>query len=87
MQHVADLKDPLDPQNRTYREINNSRIHKFGVGDIVTIDQFGNAFISRITRDCDGTPLYSIELHGIGEDDMTLYIKNPIAGQCTNQTP
>ena len=78
MQNVADLKDPNDPQGRTYREVNNSTPHKYKVGQLVQLESGARLFINRLPRDCDGTPLYSLGaksghtvLHGYAEEALT----------------
>lgn len=78
MINVADLKDPNDPQGRTYREVNNAMQHAFAIGDLVELENGVRLFVAKQTRDCDGTPLYSlthksggdVSLHGFSEDDM-----------------
>lgn len=85
MINIADLKDPNDPQGRTYREVNNARKHIFEVGELVEIEGGCRLFIAKQTRDCDGEPLYSLTyeikddelpynqiywVHGFGEDGM-----------------
>jgi len=83
--NIADLKNPNDPQGRTYREINNANSHKFGLGVLVELESGIRLFIAKQTRDCDGTPLYSLTpellrddyplnklkwVHGYSEDGM-----------------
>lgn len=75
MQHVimvADLKDPNDPQGRSYREVNNATQHAIPIGTLVEVkfdEWFGNGACWKIharlwvvqhSRDCDGTPLYGV---------------------------
>jgi len=60
MINIYDLKDPDDPEGRTYRELNNARMHSFEVGDLVEIEGGVRLFVAKQTRDCDGTPLYSL---------------------------
>jgi len=60
MQNVADLKDPNDAQGRTYRQINNATVHKHGIGVLVQLESGVRLFIAEQTRDCDGTPLYTL---------------------------
>ena len=57
---IADLKDPNDPEGRTYREVNNATKHSFDVGQLVEIDHGVRLFVAKQTRDCDGTPLYCL---------------------------
>ncbi len=58
--NIADMKDPDDPQGRTFREVNNVKEHKFAVGQLVEIDDGVRLFVAKQTRDCDGTPLYCL---------------------------
>jgi len=71
----------LDSGNgKTYREINNAKGHTFKVGDLVGLDNGARLFVGELTRDCDGTPLYSLSpggkllIHGHPEDGMVLII-------------
>ena len=82
--NVADLKDPNDPQGRSYREVNRDKRHKYAIGQLVEIENGCRLFVAKHTRDCDETPLYSlavnldyydeIELmkwhHGYGEESI-----------------
>lgn len=72
--NIADLKDPLDTEGRTYREINLSTKHNLSIGDLVELDDGQRLFIARLTRDCDATPLYELEppegLRGYSEDSL-----------------
>jgi len=79
MQNVADLIDPTDLNGRTYREINNSTPHTFSCGDLVGISTGARLFVTRLSRDCDGTPLYCLGVNtghtvlaGYCADDMEL---------------
>jgi hypothetical protein len=84
---VADLVDPKDKEGRTYREINNATKHQYEVGQLIEIKNGVRMFIAKQTRDCDGTPLYSLTaereidealfnerlwLHGYDEESMRL---------------
>lgn len=60
IKQVCDFLDPDDSAGRTYREINNSRSHKFDVGDLVEVNDGVRLFIVHRNRDCDGTPLYCL---------------------------
>ena len=71
---IADLTNP--ETGKTYRQENNEKTHKYGIGDLVEVDGC-RFFITRLTRDCDGTPLYSLESHGHDEKDMTLFCRVP----------
>lgn len=74
--NIADLPDP---EGRSYREVNNSKRHKYNVMSLVELDDGTRLYIVKQTRDCDGTPLYSLGLrdytgviHGIDEDSIKL---------------
>ncbi len=84
---IADLKDPSDPEGRTYREVNKAKTHAFEVEQLVEIDNGVRMFIAKQTRDCDEEPLYSLAaskeecgddfhmrswLHGFSETGMKL---------------
>lgn len=84
--NIADLKDPYDPEGRSYREVNNKRLHKLSVGDLVEVQIKDHEsdrirlYVTKLTRDCDGTPLYSLGeskslLFGYGEDCLHLIKK------------
>ncbi len=79
MQNVADLKDPTDGLGRTYREVNNATKHKLPLGSLVELYTGARLLVTRRTRDCDGTPLYSLGsrvgntlCRGYSEGDLTL---------------
>jgi len=67
--NVADLKDPEDPQGRSYRQINHAKPHNIPLGTLVEyncasghgdMESGLRMFVVLQTRDCDGTPLYSL---------------------------
>ncbi len=74
--NIADLTDPSDDLGRSYREVNNSRPHKYKLGQkFCWLDENEGTrygMITRLTRDCDGTPLYTIteDHHGFGEESI-----------------
>ncbi len=75
MSNIADLQDPNDPKGRT---INNAKEHKYSVGELVELENKARLFVTRLSRDCDGTPLYMlgckldrIDLLGISEEYIT----------------
>ncbi len=75
MINIADLKDPNDELGRTYREINNATNHKYEYDELVELESRARMYITRLTRDCDGTPLYclghkkgSTKVNGVSED-------------------
>ena len=79
--NIADLKDPNDPQGRTYREVNREKAHKIPIGALVELESGARAFVVQHTRDCDQTPLYSLAIdpddcqfskdHGYAEESLT----------------
>ena len=72
IQNIADLKNP--ETGFTYRVENNAKTHKFKVGQAVKLETNEWVTITKLTRDCDGTPLYSYESHGLSEDSIIEYI-------------
>ena len=59
MINIADLRDPDDPQGRSYRQVNADRTHGIPVGALVEIIDTGvRMFVVWHGRDCDQTPLY-----------------------------
>ena len=68
MINVADLTNP--ETGKTYRKENNELDHKYKVGQPVKMQDGSWVTITKLTRDCDGTPLYSYESHGLGEDSI-----------------
>ncbi|MFW0776096.1 MAG: hypothetical protein ACN2B6_00050 [Rickettsiales bacterium] len=70
--NVADLKDPSDPQRRSYREVNRDRKHRYAVGQLVELDNGCRLFIAKQTRDCDETPLYSVAVNLDSDDEIEL---------------
>lgn len=67
---IADLTNPDDPQGRTYRQINNATPHKFGLYVLVELENGVRLFTADQTRDCDGTPLYSLTPESKGEHPL-----------------
>lgn len=77
---AADLKDPGDPQGRSYREVNRGKKHHIALGALVELENGARAFVVKHTRDCDQTPLYSLAIdpddceysmdHGYGEESL-----------------
>lgn len=56
--NVADLRDPDDPQGRSYRQVNAERRHTIPVGTLVELEDGVRLFVVWHGRDCDQTPLY-----------------------------
>ena len=55
---IADLRDPHDPQGRTYRQINAATQHQIPIGALVELPSGIRLFVVHHGRDCDQTPLY-----------------------------
>ena len=75
--YVENAADIAGPNGKTAREENNARKHLFEVGELVECKETEDLFIiEKQTRDCDGTPLYSMryarrsDFCGINEDDL-----------------
>lgn len=66
MKMVHDLTDPADPEGRSFKEVNLTKTHKWPIGTLVECtyangDNYGvRMFVAELTRDCDGTPLYTL---------------------------
>ena len=59
--HFIFIHDLVDPKTgKTYREMNLELKHQFPIGSLVEIDGYSRLFIVAHRRDCDGTPLYSM---------------------------
>lgn len=67
---IADVVDPADERGRTYRQINSEIQHAIPVGALVEIETGERLRVKLHTRDCDGTPLYSIGLTGYADDEL-----------------
>jgi hypothetical protein len=70
--NIADLRDPNDPQGRTYRQVNAATTHAITVGSLVETENGERLFVKKHTRDCDQTPMYSL---GLLSDDEGPYSK------------
>lgn len=85
------FKDIVEENGKTIEQNNLEIKHKFNIGDLIEITEEGSrAFIALQTRDCDGTPLYSLSLseewltdpcykhyyqHGYNQNDLILVKK------------
>lgn len=59
--NVADLKDPNDPQGRSYRQVNAERKHAIPLRTLVEVKETGERlYVTMHGRDCDQTPLYGL---------------------------
>jgi hypothetical protein len=82
--NIADLTNP--ETGKTWREENLVQVHQYPVGSLVEIchtideystreDQIRNGLRLHVvaqTRDCDGTPLYSLGIMGDNEGDLAI---------------
>ncbi len=60
VQNVADLVAP-DSNGKTFRQVNMEMKHNIPIGTLVEISYTGERlFVVEHTRDCDGTPMYSL---------------------------
>jgi hypothetical protein len=57
---ISDLRDPNDPQGRSYREVNAARTHNYPIGALVELNHGIRLFVVHHARDCDQTPLYCL---------------------------
>lgn len=57
---LHDLKDPDDPQGRSYKQVNESKVHNIPIGTLVELGTGVRLFVVSHDRDCDGTPLYAM---------------------------
>lgn len=57
---ISDMVDPNDPAGRSYREVNLEKKHNIPVGQLVELKSGVRMFVACQSRDCDGTPLYSL---------------------------
>ena len=60
MINIADLRDPNDPQGRSYRQVNAAKSHQFPVGALVEFNHGPRLWVVYLARDCDQTPLYCL---------------------------
>lgn len=56
--NIADLRDPRDPQGRSYRQVNAEKPHNIPLGALVELPSGVRLFVVHHGRDCDQTPLY-----------------------------
>lgn len=73
---IADLRDPNDPQGRTYRQVNAEKTHTLPIGTLVQLKGGARAFVVFYTRDCDETPLYYLSLDPDDTEEMRPGWKN-----------
>lgn len=61
MPHFINIADLDSGSGKSYREINLAKKHNLQVGQLVEISKTNcRLFIVKLTRDCDGTPLYTL---------------------------
>ena len=58
--NIADLVDPRDPDGRTYRQINTTKVHRIQKGKLVELESGVRLFVVHLYRDCDQAPLYAL---------------------------
>jgi hypothetical protein len=58
--NIADLTDPDDERGRSYREVNNEKVHFYPKDTLVQLECGARLHVEEQTRDCDGTPLYTL---------------------------
>lgn len=66
--NIADLRDPDDPQGRSYRQVNAEKQHRIPIGALVELPTGARLFVVHHGRDCDQTPLYYLSADA---DDTT----------------
>ena len=83
---IFNIADLLESNGKTMRENNNALKHKIEIGTLVEVIpwdsecEWGNMrmYVTKHTRDCDGTPLYSLGsktencAHGFSDDTLKL---------------
>jgi len=58
--NVADLRDPEDPDGRSYRQVNAATQHSIPIGTLVELKDGVRLWVVAHNRDCDSTPLYAL---------------------------
>lgn len=66
--NLADLRDPNDPQGRSYRQVNAEKVHTIPLGALVELESGERLYVVLLGRDCDQTPLYYLSLKDWAED-------------------
>jgi len=75
--NIADLRDPDDPQGRSYRQVNAEKHHAIPIGTLVQLENGARAFVVFHGRDCDQTPLYYLSLDEDDTEEMRPGWRNP----------
>lgn len=60
--NLADLRDPNDPQGRSYRQVNAEKTHGIPLGSLVELESRERLYVVVQGRDCDQTPLYWLSM-------------------------
>lgn len=87
---IHNLKDPSDPQGRTYKQINLEKQHRIPLGTLVellTEDGWEEddrpyrkgvrLYVVAHHRDCDGTPLYAMSADRCDTEELRPGFANP----------
>jgi len=76
MTQIINIADLDSGDGRTYREVNRDTKHNIEVGKLVELSSGERLRVTRLSRDCDETPLYWLGLEGntllrgYAEDDI-----------------
>jgi hypothetical protein len=80
--YLINFKNIIEKNGKTIYENNMDKKHKFPIGSLVEYEDGMRLFVKAHTRDCDGTPLYSLGeksedrrdhwIHGYNEKYLTL---------------
>lgn len=81
--NVADITNP--ETGKTYREENNEMNHSYEINSLVELKESGGVrlFVVKHTRDCDGTPLYSLSF----VPSVKIPTKKSYVGQASSRPP
>ena len=82
MNNIVNVADIIEENGKTVRENNQNKKHSIPIGSLVEIkpdtgpDHEGiRLFVVDYTRDCDGTPLYSLSFNKDAKTKMEKYKK------------
>jgi len=94
MPEIVVLHDIVEKNGKTIRENNLEKQHKMKIGDLVeiTFDEYRGVrlWICELSRDCDGTPLYSLTANlaefkrQLSENCSRMYIRSLHCGFSDN---
>ena len=65
---VYDLVD--QETGKTIKQINLEKTHELPVGSLVELNSGSRLFVVKQTRDCDGSPLYSLSIDSLDTDQI-----------------